>query len=701
MLEVLTSRMGSATRRLFLELAARATVKRRRTFREFAEQEIVLPTGPDRNFRYRADRNPFSQLLLNELDSGQWKRFFTTGPRQSGKTLHGSCMPVMYHLFEIGEDVIYGVPDLNMVGDKWAKDLEPIIAASRYREFLPTKGSGSRGGKITQIQFKNGATLKFMTAGGGDKGRAGYTSRILVVTEVDGFDRVSEASKEGDKFSQIEECTSSFIQRRIYAECTVTDDKGRTWTEYSAGTQSRIAIRCPHCQVYVTPERENLIGWQDAIDVISAGENARVACPSCGAMWTEAERAAANRDCRLVHRGQEITADGKITGPLPRTETLGFRWTAINNLLVPISVAAQKEWTAARSPDEENSDKVLRQFTWALPHQPEAIDLSQLDAVSICQRVTKDARGRIPSGATRIGFGVDLGQHFLNWTALAEFANESTHVFDYGTWDVHSDSMEVDRALLKALREIREQVCIPGWESDDGRVSPDMHLVDSGWFPDVAYAFCRESGPDWLPSKGVGGGRERQLAYRQPKNTGTGVAFIGDAYHVVRLTKKRVKLLEVDPDAWKARVHSALGVPVGQPGAMTLFQAMGNAGKADAQSHRRYANHIVAEKLEERWEPGRGVVRRFIQIRPQNHYLDSTTLARIAIDYAARRQVVSANWQRPVNPARAAERIETANNEQTDSGVGADESEVEVADAATVADGGDGSKWWGARKKRR
>jgi hypothetical protein len=34
----------------------------------------------------------------------------------------------------------------------------------------------------------NGAVLKFMSGGGGDKSRAGYTARVVVVTDTDGLD---------------------------------------------------------------------------------------------------------------------------------------------------------------------------------------------------------------------------------------------------------------------------------------------------------------------------------------------------------------------------------------------------------------------------------------------------------------------------------------------------------------------------------
>ena len=108
-----------------------------------------------------------------------------TGPTQSGKTLACFVIPLLYHLFEIRETVICGLPDIDMAMDKWSVDILPVIEQSQYRELLPTKGSGSRGGRVESIPFRNGATLKFMSGGGGDKSRAGFTSRVMVITETD------------------------------------------------------------------------------------------------------------------------------------------------------------------------------------------------------------------------------------------------------------------------------------------------------------------------------------------------------------------------------------------------------------------------------------------------------------------------------------------------------------------------------------
>jgi phage terminase large subunit GpA-like protein len=601
--------------------------------RQFAEQEMRLTTGKARDLRFRVDRNPFTGLWFDAIDSGKFHRFVATGPSRTGKTVIGSILPVMYHLFEIGETVIYGVPDGNLVVDKWRDDLLPAIEASRYKDLIPKNGPGSRGGDVTRVTFGNGVTLRFMTAGGGDKSRAGFDSRVLVVTETDGFDEQGESSREADKLSQLEARIAGWgPDARTYLECTVSTEQGRTWQEYTKkGTQSRIAIRCQHCRQYVTPEREQFLGWKNVPDVVAAAENSHVCCPNCGAAWTEDERIRSNHDCVLVHKGQSAKEDGTIDGPVPRTDTFSLRWTAINNLLVPASDIGAREWKAANEPDEENSEQKMRQFTWALPHVPDTIDLTQLDHQVICKRITKDPKGRIPSGyeTGRLTIGLDVGKYQLHWTAPAWNEEGSPHIVEYGIVSVSSDAMAVERAILTALREFRDEIAEKGFDSDIGILLPDQVLIDCGWagqeseeLDEVIYEFCKESNlaagvERYMPSKGWGGGR-----YRHPLKRDARVREIGDEYHVSRQGRGK-SLINVNSDHWKGKVHARLRTPIGQRGAMTLFAA-------EPREHLTFAKQLTAEKQEEKFEAGRGNIIRWRTLTRQNHYLDSTMLATVA-----------------------------------------------------------------------
>lgn len=612
--------------KFFSRLADAIRTPRLRTMREFAEAEIIIPTGPFAGLRYSCARQPYSRLWFDEVDSGRWRRFVATGPTQSGKTLQALVIPVLYHLFEVGEDVIFAAPTMDIARDKWLRDILPVIKSSRYKDLLPRSGAGSKGGKaeLVLIEFRNGRVLRVMTGGGDDKSRSNFTSRVVAITETDGLDESSETSREADKISQLEARTTAFDDRaRIYMECTVSTEEGRTWQEYSKGSESRIAIRCPHCRGYVTPERENLVGWQSAEDEIAAGESGHVCCPSCGAQWTEEERIAANHDCRLVHRGMEIAPDGTLTAQPPRADTLGFRWNAVNNLLVKTKELAKKEWSGARATNEENSEKNLNQFTWAKPYKSPTLNLTELDPQIIVKRTTQDPRGRVPDGVARLTLGIDVGLYLAHWTLLGWRPNASPHVVEYGRIEIPTKELGEEKAIAAGLRGFRDTVIAQGWPSASGMMRPELTGVDAGWNQEIVLGFCAEEA-GFLAVKGFGVkslGNNRKVGEKTEAGWVLGWAPPDSGYELLQHQGTKRRMLDVKVDRWKSWLHARIQTPMDKPGAITLHQ------QTQPNEHVGFAKHLTAEKKQEEFEAGKGVVIRWVQMHRNNHWLDSSVIA--------------------------------------------------------------------------
>jgi phage terminase large subunit GpA-like protein len=127
---------------------------------------------------------------------------------------------------------------------------------------------------------------------------------VVVITETDGMDESGGTSREADKITQIEGRTRAFGDRaRIYMECTVSTETGRTWQEYNGGTASAIAIRCPHCARTSPPSANTWSGgrvprtcWRRAIRPASRARVRR-----------DVDRGRAEgreRRLRLIHKGQ-------------------------------------------------------------------------------------------------------------------------------------------------------------------------------------------------------------------------------------------------------------------------------------------------------------------------------------------------------------------------------------------------------------
>lgn len=597
---------------------------------QWAERTIIIPDGPYKGEPFSRDRQPFARLFFAEIESGRWDRIAATGPTQTGKTLICYVIPILYHNHALRETVVAGIPTLDIVQDKWTEDLLPVIEASpELAREIPSRGEGSRGGRVkARIKFRNGATLRFMTGGSRDTGRAGFTARVLAVTEVDGMDEPGATSRETDKISQMEGRLRAHLKTGIreYLECTVTIAQGRIWKEYQAGTRSRIARPCPHCPAWVTPEREHLKGWEAAEDELEARESSHWTCPACEAPWTEAERYQANLRGILVHRGQEVTPEGQVTGPIPRTRTLGFRWTAVDNHFATAADVGAEEWAAKRDPDRENAEKKLRQQVHCIPWDPPDVELTPLDPEGLKNRLPGCKRGEVPLEAIGIGVGIDTGKRILHWLAESITLAGSGQVIEYGTQTVEADRLGVTAGLIQALRLLRAYLDA-GWRSSDGRLFlPDQVWIDSRYHEhtEAVYAFCREANADcrpgaerYRPSIGYAEGQRRTQRYMPPKGLSQEIRYLGKEYHLTRSRKAQMLVVHCNADHWKSELHQRLAMPPEEPGAIRLYET------ADPNEHGELIDHLTAERQTEKWFQGRGELIVWDRIRRQNHFLDA------------------------------------------------------------------------------
>lgn len=612
---------------------------RLRSLREFAEAEIVIPNGPRSGERFRCTTQPFSRLWFDAIDSGKWRRFVAIGPTQSGKTLIAYVIPQVYGLFERGETVISGVPSMDMADDKWRDDLLPVLGLTRYATLLPSRGGGSRGGKINSansaVQMGNGATLKFMSGGGGDSKRSGYTARMVAITEVDKLDVAGDASREADKVSQMEARTDAWDDAAILIlESTPSYSSGRVWREYTAGTATRIAVPCPRCAVWVTPDRSCLKHWQTADTEANARSRARWVCPECAGEWSEDERIDMNRQGVGVHRGQAVTSAGAIDGQEPPTQTYGLRWDAFNNLFWNAASVAAREWKAAREPDEVNSEKKLRQFVWALPWDPPQRDLTELDLHSLTRRCGTTPRGVVPEETRFVSAGVDIGKWRHHWAVTAWTADAVGTVLAYGECDVPSADMAEELAIVVALRELADALS-EGYADAEGTLyTPSVVLVDSGNWTEAVYAFVRERGRPWWASKGLGASQAGTRRYQRPRGASSQRMAFGDGYHVAALPNGQY-LVEIDADKWKDWLHARLRAPAGSAGSM-VFHA------GELHTHRTLSRHLTSERQSEEYVPGRGLVTRWENTaRRANHYLDAVYMACVAAHISGMRLQLS------------------------------------------------------------
>jgi len=634
---------GHVTGNVLASFLVNSRSRRRRTITEFAEEEIVLTTGPRKDRRFRVDTQPWNRLWFTEWESGYWYEFCSTGPSQSGKSLICYVIPILYGLFELQIDVIAACTTMEMAHDKWSRDLLPVIENTRYRELVPKIGAGSRGGFNGLTTFLHGNSLKWMSAGGGDKTRAYYTASMLAITECDGFSSL-ETSDEAHPIDQIEARLRAESRRRriVLKECTVTYDDGYIWKSiHKRGSASKIVLKCPHCGVWDTPERKDLVGWQQATNEIEIEDHTLFHCPGCGEAWTELERREANRKSKLIHNGQKIYKNGRIVGKRPPTRTLGFRYSAVNNLLLPASDLGVDEWEASRSDDEINAEKKLCQFVWAIPFQMPGLDLTKLDREAVEKRRLQYPKGVVPPSTKWITVGIDVGKYRCDWVAFAWMMPERIGlVIDYGEVEL---KQLVNARKLDANDLGFQRVFHDGMKTFFFGNEGQLGLFD-GWpiageesykKPDVAWIDCRYQGDDpddkvifnclksWhekriLPIMGHG---EKQFLggkYRVPTIKSKLIVFRGHYYDIRYEPEIGLHVGHVDVDAWKAIVQTRISKAENEPGSLMLYDSI------SPTEHQKFVKELDAESRERVFEPGKGIVEQWIVHRERNHKLDAS-----------------------------------------------------------------------------
>ena len=582
-----------------------------RTMRAFAEADVVLPNGPMRGMRFSCEFCPWTGLLFDLYERlPGLRRRFVAGPVQDGKTLIGFVLPIMYHLFEVREDVIVGVPDSNLAQGVWAEKIEPVIMASRFASLMPAKGAGSRGGKVTMIRFRHGPVLRFMGAGGRDEQRSSHTARVLCMTEVDKYDTAGQASRETSPVKQMEARTAAFGDRAlIYGECTMSTEDGMVYQEVvELGTDHRVMLPCRHCGVYQYPERDALVGWREADSAPSAKRETRYSCTGCGAAWDEQDRQWSMRSAAIAARGQDVTLEGEVVGELPDTDTIGFRWNAMASALKTMGGIGKAEWAAQRSESEED-EKYVTQFLWALPWRPDRIDLSGLGRDQVARKVGSHGRGERPRDTQAVTGFIDVGLYRCWWVIWSWRGDATGYCYDYGGAEVWHSGKTRRHAILDTLRQIRDEQMTPA--------NPRLVLVDSGYESEAVYKFCKESGGQYLPAKGQGTGW-KQKRWNPPKESK------GRDWYVSPQPDGS-PLFVMHADHWKRKVHEGFLAAPGERGSLSLYAA------APTQ-HGDFGRHITAERQQEEFVAGKGTVLTWVRDRKANHWLDCTYGAMAAAD---------------------------------------------------------------------
>jgi hypothetical protein len=268
------------------------------------------------------------------------------------------------------------------------------------------------------------------------------------------------------------------------------------------------------------------------------------------------------------------------------------------------------------------------------PRTSSEADAGALTARTVESRVAPALlRSELPEDSLGVVVAIDVGKYACHWAALSIGEEARCHVLEYGIAEVHgmssqSSTQAVERAVVATLEQWREEIAAKTWRSPTGATEhkATFGLVDSGDgnLTDAIYAWVRSlpAEPRIGASKGFGQG-QRKLA----KSGARRISW--HHVHAVLIPESGVWLYEIDSDYWKRWVHQRWRTPPWPDGAIqqTPFSLALHAPDRIRQ-HQPFSQHQVAEEYrDDVFVPGRGMVKGWAIVSPNNHWLDAVSMA--------------------------------------------------------------------------
>lgn len=269
------------------------------------------------------------------------------------------------------------------------------------------------------------------------------------------------------------------------------------------------------------------------------------------------------------------------------------------------------------------SDTSLDAFRSEFQNNPtpdDAPETTGLTAGRVASRISGLLQNQYHTDTEVVTVGLDIGKYYSHWCKIAWHGNAIGNIIDYGVMETPgmmtaTDSKAVMAALLPALLQFRTDI------SADGRL--DFCLVDSGDYGDAVYEFVRQvGGTPFAAAKGWDTGR-----FRQPKEPTNDKRPFQECY-AAHQPQERIWLYHVHTEHWKQWLQERFVTATFDEsqqfnaGTLSLYSA-----PDDRKRHLSFSHHIVAEERRDTFVPGKGIVRKWMTLSKNNHYLDACALA--------------------------------------------------------------------------
>lgn len=362
------------------------------------------------------------------------------------------------------------------------QNIEPTFAESPSLRGAIQKDTAGRDTMLER--FFPGGSLALVSANAPRNLRA-KTARVLILDEVDGFE--IDARGEGDPVALAEKRTLSYSNRKIVLGSTPVDlETSRVCREYAKSDQRVFECPCPHCGDF------HEIAWRDIRWESDRPETATWACPSCGAVTEESDKAA------MIHAGRWRPTRPEVQGHH------GYRVNALVSLLPNAS------WPnlAREFLEAKKSPVTLKPFVNTVLGEPWRGEGDDLDNAALTACLAPIGLDAIPADVVALTAGTDLQDDRLEVSTVGFTAEGVIYVLAHDVvWGSPLDDatwIELDALLARR------------W----GPLSIRAAVIDSGHHADAVYAFTRpRMHRRIVAGKGVSGFGKQALAWGQSRKT--------------------------------------------------------------------------------------------------------------------------------------------------------------------------------------
>lgn len=251
---------------------------------EFADQEIILTSGPLAGTRWQTDFAPYQRGIMDAFHEPGVEIVVVMGSSQWGKTSIAVNV-VAYHMAHDPCNILVVEPTVDPMAKDFSKNrLEPTIAASPVlRDIVSRKRMKDASNTTLEKTFRGGYVA--MTGANSAASLAARVIRVLILDEVDRYD--DHVGDEGSTIAVALKRTTTWRRRRrilMLSSPTLVGYTIDAW--HQRGDQRRYYVPCPQCQHMHTYE------WKQVRWTENDPRTARIHCPACDYAIGEAERVA-------------------------------------------------------------------------------------------------------------------------------------------------------------------------------------------------------------------------------------------------------------------------------------------------------------------------------------------------------------------------------------------------------------------------